>query len=114
MAASVALAVPAEREPIAALVALAAVAVLGRAAVVVLVWQAPAARAAVAARAGPAGMRVVSPMARLVGMLARVAVVAWAELLAHQASMQRLWSAVLAGPAVTPVSLVMARRASAV
>ena len=79
-----ALAALAEREPIAVLVALAAVVVLGRAALVVLVLRAPAARAAVAARAGPGSMQVVSPMAPLVVMPDKVALVAWAVLQVHR------------------------------
>jgi hypothetical protein len=54
-----ALAALVEREPIAALAAPVAVALLGRATLVVWVLRAPAARAAVAARAVPAGMQVV-------------------------------------------------------
>ena len=88
-AARVALAEPAEREPIAVLVALAAVVVLGQAAVVVWAWRAPAALVATAARAAPAGMRAVSPTAQLAVMLALVALVAWAELQAHRAPTPR-------------------------
>ena len=101
MAASVALAVPAEREPIAALVALVAVAVLGRAPVVVWVLRASVARAAVAARAGPAGMQAASPMAQLVVMPALVALVEWVALLARLARTLRRCLAVLAVSAVT-------------
>jgi hypothetical protein len=112
-AASAALAVPAERAAIAALAALAAVVLLGRAAAVVLVLRAPAALAAVVAPAGPAGMRVVSPMARLVVMLARVAVVAWVELRAHRARTPHRWSVALAAAAATRARRVPARRVSA-
>ena len=90
MAAPVVLAAPAEREPIAAPVALAAVALPGRAALVVLVLRAPAALAAVVARAAPGSMQVVSPMAQLVVMPDKVAPVAWAEPRAHRAPTRRL------------------------
>jgi hypothetical protein len=113
-AASVALAALAGRELIAAPVALVAVAVLGRAALVVLVWQVPAALAALAARAALASMRAASPMALLVVMPARVAMVAWVEPQAHRAPTRRLWSAVLAALVVTPELLVMALQVSAV
>jgi hypothetical protein len=66
--------------------------------------------AAVVARAALASMRAVSPTARLVVMPARVALVAWAELLARLARTPRRWSAGLAGPAATPGLLVLARR----
>ena len=85
MAALEALAAPVEREPIAALAALAAVVVRGRAVVVVWAWRALAALVAVAARAVPASMRAFSPMARLVVMPDKVAVVALVELRARRA-----------------------------
>ena len=89
MAAPVVLAAPAEREPIAAPVALAAVALLGRAALVVLVLRASAALEAVAALVALAGMRAVSPTAQLVVMPARVAPAAWVEPLARRARTPR-------------------------
>ena len=110
MAASAALAVPAEREPIAAPVALAAAVVLGRAARVVLVLQVSAARAAVVAPAALASMRAASPMAPLVVMRARVAVVARVEPLARRARTPHRLSVVLAGPVGTPELLVLALR----
>jgi hypothetical protein len=112
-AASVALAALAGRELIAAPVALVAVAVLGRAALVVLVWQVPAALAALAARAALASMRAASPMALLVVMPARVAMVAWVELLARRAPTLRRCLAVLAVSAVAPELLVVARQVPA-
>ena len=114
MAASVALAALAEREPIAALEALAAVVVLGRAPVVVWVLQVSAARAAVAARAALAGMRAVSPMARLVVMPDKVALVAWAEPLARRARTPHRWLVALAGRVATRARLAPAPLASAV
>jgi hypothetical protein len=81
--------VPAEREPIAAPVAPAAVVVLGRAALVVLVLRAPAALVAVAALAAPGSMQVVSLMGPLVVMPDKVAVVAWVELRARRAQTPR-------------------------
>jgi len=72
--------------------------------------RAPAARAAVVARAAPAGMRAVSPTAQLVVMRAPVALVAWAELLARRARTPHRWSAALAASAVTPELLVLALR----
>jgi hypothetical protein len=104
------LAVLAEREPIAAPAALVAVALPDRAAPVVLVLRAPAARAAVAALAAPGSMQVVSLMAQLVVMRAPVALVAWAELLARRARTPHRWSAALAASAVTPELLVLALR----
>ena len=71
-------------------VALAAAVVLGRAARVVLVLQASAAPVAVVARAAPGSMQVVSLMAPLVVMPAKVAPVVWAELQAHRAPTRRL------------------------
>jgi hypothetical protein len=59
MAALVGLAALAEREPIAAPVALAALGLPGRAVAAAWVWRAPVAQVAVAARAALAGMRVV-------------------------------------------------------
>ena len=112
-AALAALVVPAEREPIAALVALVAVALPDRAAPVVLVLRAPAARAAVAARAAPGSMQVVSLMGPLVVMPARVAMVAWAELQARRARTLRPWSVATAASAVTPELLVLALRVGA-
>ena len=109
-AARVALAEPAEREPIAVLVALAAVVVLGQAAVVVLVLRALAARAALAVSAALAGMRVVSLTARLVVMPDKVALVVWAGPLARRARTPHRWSAARAASAATPESLVVALR----
>ena len=83
-AASAALAEPAEREPIAALAAPEAVALPDRAALVVLVLQASAARAA------PGSMQVVSRMVLPVVMPDKVAPVAWAEPRAHRAPTRRL------------------------
>jgi len=108
-----ALAVLAEREPIAAPAALVAVVVQGRAAVVVLVLRAPAARAAVAARAAPGSMQVVSLMGPLVVMPARVALVAWAELQARRARTLRHWSVATAASVATPELLVLALRVRA-
>ena len=105
-----ALAVPAEREPIAAPVALAAVAVLGRAALVVLAWRASAARAAVAARAAPGSMRAASATAQQVVMPEQVAPVEWVALRARLARTLPFCSAGLAVSAVTPGPLVVALR----
>ena len=101
-AALAALAAPVERAAIAALAALAAVALPGLAAAVVLAWQALAALVAVAAQAAPAGMRVVSAMARLVGMPEQVALVASAELRARRARTPQRYLAV---PAVLVATL---------
>jgi len=114
--ATAALAAPvvlAERAEIAVPAAPVAVALLDRAAPVVLVLRAPAALAASGAWVEPDGMRVVSAMAPLVAMRALVALVAWAELRARRARTPRRWSAALAGAAVTPVLRALARRVSA-
>ena len=106
-------AVLAERAVIAVPVALAAVALPGLAAAVVLAWPRPAVLVAVAASAAMDSMPAVSPTAPLVVMPDKVALVAWAALLAHQAPTPRPWSVVLAASAVTPVSRALARRVSA-
>ena len=85
-----ALAALVEREPIAALAALAAVVLLGRAAAVVWAWQPPVAQVVVAARAAPRSMQVVSRMVPPVVMPDKVAPVAWAEPRAHRAPTRRL------------------------
>jgi hypothetical protein len=108
------LAVPAERAAIAEPAALAAVAVPGRAATVVWAWQASVALVAVAALAALAGMRTASATAQQVVMPGRAALVERAALLARLARTPRPCSAVLAGLAVTLVSLVVARRVSVV
>ena len=79
------MAVPAERAAIAALEALAAVVVPGRAVMVVWAWRALAAVVAMVATAAPAGMRAVSPTDQLVVMPERAALVARAELRARWA-----------------------------
>jgi hypothetical protein len=89
MAAPVVLAALAEREPIAAPVGPAALVLLDRAPVVVLVLRAPAARVAVAAWAALASMRAVLPMVPLVVMPELAALVAWVELRARRASTPR-------------------------
>jgi hypothetical protein len=101
-------AVLADRELIAAPAALAALALQGRAPVVVLAWRASAALVAVVASAAMDSMRAFSAMARLVVMPDKVALVAWAELRARRAPTPRPCSAVPAGLAATP-----ARRAKA-
>ena len=113
MAALAAPVVLAERAAIAALVARAALALQGRALVVVLVLRAPAALVASGAWAEPDGMRVVSATAPLVAMRAPVALVAWAALRARRVRMLRRSSATLAGAAVTPGLQALARRVSA-
>ena len=101
MAAWAVLAAPAEREPIAAPAALAAVAVLGRAALVVLAWRASAARAAVAAVAALGSMQAASATAQQVVMPEQVAPVEWVALRARLAQTLRRCLAVLAVSAVT-------------
>ena len=89
MAAWAALAAPAEREPIAAPAALAAVAVLGRAALVVWGWRASAALVVVAAVAALGSMRAASPTAQLVVVPGLVAPVEWVALRARLARTPR-------------------------
>jgi hypothetical protein len=97
-----ALAAPAalvERAAIVALVARAAVGQAGLAALVVWVSRASAVLAASGAWVAPDGMRVVSPMARLVVMRALAAPVASAELRARLAPTLRPCSVAPAEPA---------------
>jgi len=111
--ATAALAAPvvlAERAVIAARAAPVALGQPGRVALVALVLRAPEAQVASGARVEPDGMRVVSPMARLVVMRAPVALVAWAELRARLAPTLRPWSAALAARAGTRARRARARQ----
>jgi hypothetical protein len=92
----------------------AAVVVAGRASAVVWASRASAALVAVVARVAPGSMRVFSATAQQVVMLARAALVERAAWRARLARMLRRCSVVMAEPAVTLGSLVVARRVLAV
>ncbi len=108
-----ALAEPAARAAIAVLAALAALVVPGLASVVVWASRAWAALVAVAALAAPAGMRAFSATAQQVVTPALVALVERVVQRARLAQTLRRCSAGLAGLAVMPALLVVARRARA-